>query len=644
MSSLAIEINPIEIPEILHIIGAHLSTGDHKTCMLVSRAWLHLFRAYTWNYLLYSRQGVPHIEKYGHMVSLTADATAVGMDALVGNLIWLKELKVGAWYCTPRIMASLGRLGRLQSLELDGYSHVPSTCNLRMLLNVISECRSLVTLKIARLDDSIIEPPNKDRQSTTIPRPNRPSKDLSAKEPWRKFVPDTTIPFQSASDHILSRPLDTSTPYPHLRRLHLSIDTSPTPDHSQTGLEILFQKTPLLEDLSLNCTSIQPLHLAACLDAITDTCHGIQSLEFIHFRPSTKSYNNMDAIRRFFKQHRPNLTVLRLRSCMGLEFVLDLIPPATLEGLERVSFEYTLYSHPILHKFMTQCKALQYFTWTIEPSFTPNPLVPQPLPLSALNPTQPTSPNSDYQQKRQISAFLEPWACNKTMRHIEQTHAIHHQDQESFDFYYNHRLAQMERLVSLGVSFLDIRKSMLAAGIGQVDAKEQEEERVLSREGREGLFHDISRGKVVSQIPYAYEVWRTFVVPQEEQGQSTFQEASSSTAAAGLAIAQNQGDEDQDDNIDKDHLHTDNAPEEEKRGWHFKHVQELILNPIGINTYYLLDTRQLTLTETQYLLDAFPKLRKIRYRGRIFPLDYEARTFLEELRPRRIMVIHVSQG
>ncbi|KAG0058038.1 hypothetical protein BGZ89_001641, partial [Linnemannia elongata] len=361
--------------------------------------------------------------------------------------------------------------------------------------------------------------------------------DLSAKEPWRKFVPDTTIPFQSASDHILSRPLDTSTPYPHLRRLHLSIDTSPTPDHSQTGLEILFQKTPLLEDLSLNCTSIQPLHLAACLDAITDTCHGIQSLEFIHFRPSTKSYNNMDAIRRFFKQHRPNLTVLRLRSCMGLEFVLDLIPPATLEGLER-----------------------------------------------------------------------------------------------------------MERLVSLGVSFLDIRNSMLAAGIGQVDAKEQEEERVLSREGREGLFHDISRGEVVSQIPYAYEVWRTFVVPEEEQGQPTFQEASSSTAAAGLAIAQNQGDEDQDDNIDKDHLHTDNAPEEEKRGWLFKHVQELILYPIGINTYYLLDTRQLTLTETQYLLDAFPKLRKIRYRGRIFPLDYEARTFLEELRPRRIMVIHVSQG
>lgn len=68
MSSLALKINPVEIPELLHIIGANLSTGDHKTCMLVSRTWLHLFRAYTWNYLLYSRQGVPHIENYGHMV------------------------------------------------------------------------------------------------------------------------------------------------------------------------------------------------------------------------------------------------------------------------------------------------------------------------------------------------------------------------------------------------------------------------------------------------------------------------------------------------------------------------------------------------------------------------------------------------
>ncbi|KAF9143415.1 hypothetical protein BGX30_000481 [Mortierella sp. GBA39] len=578
------------------------------------------------------------------------------------------------------MMASLGRLGRLQSLELKLDSRYSSDCNLRMLLNVISECRSLATLKVSQLGDSIIRPPNNNRHSTssnsspqhleggnvlspsgtstsilsrlgralkitsskTIPRPNRPSKDLSAKEPWRKFVRDTTIPLQPTSDHILYRPLDPSTPYPLLRRLYLStIGTYLTPDNTQAGLEILFRKTPLLEDLSLHCNSVQPLHLAACLDAITDTCHRIQSLEFIQFRPSTKHPNsNLDAIHRFFKHHRPELTVLRLQSCMGLEFVLDLIPPATLERLERVSFEHTLYSHPILHKFMTRCKALQYFTWTVEASHPP-------FPFTTLTPTQPITP--------QISAFLDPWACNKTMRHIEQTHAIQVQDQESLDFYYNYRLAQMERLVSLGVTYLDIRNSMLAAGVVQSDAGDQERKKVLSREGRGELFHDISRGEVDSRAPHTRVVRRELVVHQEGQGQPTVAEATTSTgapettaaaAAAGPLTAQNQGDEDQDDNIDdEDHLHTNNAPEEEKRGWHFKHVQELVLGPIGINSYtHLLDNRQLTLTETQYLLDAFPKLRKIRYRGRMFPLDYEARTFLEELWPRRIMVIHVSQG
>lgn len=58
---------------------------------------------------------------------------------------------------------------------------------------------------------------------------------------------------------------------------------------------------------------------------------------------------------------------------------------------------------------------------------------------------------------------------------------------------------------------------------------------------------------------------------------------------------------------------------------------------------HLLDIQPVTLSEIQYLLRAFPKLRKIRYRGRIFPLDTEARTFLEELEP-RVPVIHVSQG
>src|SRR5690349_3724288 len=89
------------------------------------------------------------------------------MDALVGNLVWVKELKLESFYCSPRMMVSLGRLGRLQSLDVTLDSHYSVDCNLRMLLNVISECRSLVTLKVSRLGDSIIQPPNRNRDSTS---------------------------------------------------------------------------------------------------------------------------------------------------------------------------------------------------------------------------------------------------------------------------------------------------------------------------------------------------------------------------------------------------------------------------------------------------------------------------------------------
>lgn len=615
----------------------------------------------------------------------SSDVVGVGMEALVGNLIQVRDLKLEAVHCSPRQMLSIGRLGRLQSLELTVDSHYNSECNLRMLMNVIMECRSLVTLKVSRLGDCIILPPNKNQQpslsypsphqppsvstsvlsrlgralrikpSQTLPRPNRPSKDLSAKEPWRKFVRDTTIPLQNSPENSLYRPLESTSSYPLLSRLHLSkIMTSLTADENQTGLEILFRKTPLLDDLCFDTKLVRSRHLACCLDAITETCHLLQSLELIHLQPSTKHpYSNMDSIYRFFKQHRPELKVLRLKSCMGLEPVVDLIPLATVARLERVSFEYTLYSHEILHRFMTRCSNLQYFTWTVESTSTPppprhsHPLVPLP---------SPTNVSENHQ--RQISAFLDPWACTKTIRHIEQTHAIQDQDSESFDFYYNYRLVQMERLVSLGCSILDIRKSMQVAGMS---GEEGERER-----GEGGSFHDISRGEVDSQAPYARVVRRRqrdreleCVVAWDQQEvpvlRASLPTTGIETAATGSSslIAEEQDVENQehrhqnnitDNHTDKDATH--HYPQEEEwKGWHLKTVQELILGPINTHPHsHLLDIRQLTISEIQYLLRAFPKLRKIRYRGRIFPLDYEARTFLDELEQPRVLVIHVSQG
>ncbi|KAF9098254.1 hypothetical protein BGX23_006670 [Mortierella sp. AD031] len=660
--SLALKINPIEIPELLHIVGCHLSIGDHKTCMLVSKTWLHLFRSYTWNHLIYSRQGVPYLDKYGHLVrtlttyssndkdlqaiagschfvrrlelSLNLSATFMGLEILVGNLSNVRELTLEVTYCAPKHLICISRLKRLQILNFSVNTHYSSDCNVRMLLNAIGECRSLVSLKITRLGDTILPSKHRDpfhpsrreafavatspvdpasttilarlgrtlRIAPAIPRPNRPSAHLSSQDPWRKFIRDSNIPIhQTASEVLLSRPLDISEPFSLLRRIHLdAVSTAPTDEYSQTGLEILFRKTPSLEDLIINCGTIRPKHMAACLDAITESCHWIQSLELVRLQ---SDHSNSSSIHRFFKQHRPNLKVLRLQACTGLEYVLDLIPSSTLALLERVSFELTLYSHQILHRFMTRCKSLQYFTWKVERRTVVPP-----------GPAAREDPN--------ISAFVEPWACYGTMRHIEQVHAIY--DDESFEAYHQ-RLTQMERLVSLGISIPDLRKSMVAV-FGDSNN--------ICQSSLRPLFQDISKGEANPDGPFAYVAQRTIASEDSSHGHRQ-----QSDTPAPLREHHEKDDDGEGDDGEGD------EGQDRWRGWYFESVQELVLGLIGVDaSTHLLDTRQLTLNEVRYILRAFPKLRKIRYRGRIYPLDHEARKYLEDLQVSRILVIHVSQG
>ncbi|KAF9132904.1 hypothetical protein BGW39_011090 [Mortierella sp. 14UC] len=716
--SLALKINPIEIPELLHIIASHLSTRDHKSCLLVSKTWHHLFQTHSWNHLIHSRQGNPFLEKYGHLVRvvstygicdkdmyviarncalvrrvellLNGTATWRGLEYLVATVGGgIRELVLTTSYCTPRLLLCIAQLKRLQVLELSVDPYRSQECNLKMLLAVLSECRSLVSLKISRLVDNTITLPTKikpplppsarvdaivamaqpDPSSPTPPasrsllarigrtlglgptpestqvrstprqvpfslstvRPDRPSAELQGKEPWRKFVVypppspeevDANDPnlFTEAEDLLLRRSTMALDPFPHLRRIHLSNISTPTItifDKTTTGLEILFRKSPCLEDLSLHCSNILPKHLSACLDAITDTCHLIQTLELIGLCPI--SQNNSELCR-FFQQHRPDLRILKLQNCRGLEFAINLIPPATLAGLERVSFEYTLFSHPILHKFMTQAKSLQYFTWKTEAP-------PRHPPL----PRQPTPP-PPLPENQRISAFLEPWACYRTMRHIEQNHAI--VDQDSFEAYYQQRLTQMERLVSLGVSIPDIRRSMvLSKGEGTVEGLDAEEVQQLGLQGWSsavrGLYMDISGGEASRDVPHSHYAQPSIYT---NCNQATQQSRSSPTESL------------QEVEHEKHH-HWQGEQAERRGGWYFPTIQELVIGMIGINAInYLLDTRQLTRHEIEYLLVSFPSLRKIRYQGRIYPLDHEARKFLEELEGRRILVVHVAQS
>ncbi|KAF9933759.1 hypothetical protein FBU30_004560 [Linnemannia zychae] len=661
--SLTLIINPIEIPELLYIIGYHLTTADYKTCMLVSRDWRLMFEAYIWNHFVYSRQGVSYLSKHGHLVrtlttinicdadihtiggnchfvrrielDLQSSVTIGGLEVLAGNLPLIQEMVLRVSYCAPKHLIYISRLKRLRTLEVIINTYHSSSCNLQMLSRAITNCRSLDSLKVSGLGvsfvPSITEESNYPLElessirsitstfmtnvatqgttvlarlgrtlhlSSSIPRPNRPSTDLQAKEPWRKFVRDSSVPFRSTSyEDILNRPLD-EIEYPLLRRLNLShLRAYSNTVGEQNALGILFRKAPLLEDLSLNCGGLLPNSTADCLDALTETCHRIQSLELISLRIKHNSSTN-----RFFKQYRPTLKIFRLKNCSAeMEYILDLMPEATLAGLERVSFDQAVYSHKTLHNFMTKCKALQYFTWTIEKI--------QQLPYQQSQPLTREPPPLD----QRLSSFLGPWACYKSVRHIEQINAIW--DQDSFEAYYQ-RLTQMERLVSLGLSIMDIRKSMMS--IDGVDV----EESLLT----EGQFLDISRQKADSSTPHSH-----FMTPYTSNP-IHLSPLPSTSLTPSLDEHKN--------------LHDDFEEDTRRRGgWYFKTVQELVLGKIGVHpTTQLLETRQLTLGEIQYILEAFPKLRKIRYRGKIFPLDHEARVYLETIEEPRIMVIHVTQG
>ncbi|KAG0273953.1 hypothetical protein BGZ95_010253 [Linnemannia exigua] len=357
-------------------------------------------------------------------------------------------------------MLCIAQLKLLQSLAISANPDYSESCNLKMLLGIVSECQYLVSLKVNWLVDNTIILPTKikatsaqvdaiaatpepfyepvprspaastsrfarpasllarlartlgissysNRSTPSTSREDRLTVEQSRREPWRDVV---VLPLPHSQDNDLDANNDSlyteaedvllryatiaMDPFPHLRRIHLGGISTPdttTKDYSPTGLEILFRKTPRLEDLFLECSKILPNHLANCLDAITDTCHLLQSLELQNLRPISQ---NDTKLRRFFQQHRPDLRIFRLQSCLGLEFAINLIPPATIAGLERVSFEHTVYSHPILHKFMTHAQRLQYFTWKTEDhSIATPPYTPLP-------------------ENQRISAFLEPWASD----------------------------------------------------------------------------------------------------------------------------------------------------------------------------------------------------------------------------------------
>ncbi|KAF9117175.1 hypothetical protein BGX27_000024 [Mortierella sp. AM989] len=604
--SLALKINPVEIPELLHIIGCHLSTGDQKSCMLVSRTWYSLFSAYYWSHLYYNRLGVPNLGKYGHLVRwLTtycvghADVTFLAgschlvqrleleldkttfdttFEILVGNMPHIQELTFSEPYLKLEHLVAITRLKRLRRLCFGDQKRYKGTvCDFKMLLNALQDCPTLTSLQFTYLVEDTYyippyyAPPRASNVAPTLPSPETaigrlvqrltngssiPSPSSKAKEPWRKFVPVIAAKTTKLQKELMQRQPDTSEVYSNLTKLHLKISTRAV----NSQIRSLFKKSPYLQELYFNVGYLRDEIVGESLDAITDSCYQLQTLaiEGLRSRATISS-----SIHRFFTQHRPDLRHLKLKSCIDLDYVLDLIPSSTVKRLERICFESSIYSHPVFHRLMTRCSSLQYVTW-IEVGKVGGPLPPL---------------------EERMEAFLEPWRCYETMRLIEQRNCV--EDQGSYEAFLG-RLAQMRRLVSLGASMDDIRRLIAfitKKRLGQHSEHSQEAEQVMM---------GVSAGQsLYCEKCYSKEKDTTLFVEDE------------------LA---------------------------------FESVQELTVATIDIAPLTrMLLSKQLNLTEIQRLLEIFPKLRKIRYQGSVFPLDQGAREYLSSLELRHISVIHTSQ-
>ncbi|KAF9200961.1 hypothetical protein BGZ49_008798 [Haplosporangium sp. Z 27] len=495
----------------------------------------------------------------------------------------------------PKYIASIALLKRLRKLRLGPDSCRRCICDFRMFLNLVQQCPSLETLDINGLGEEASYPSphgalqiheevskqrTPSRPSTVIerfvqrltktePDPNKPSKALKAKEPWRKFVPQNTIhKMLKHPDEWLLRQLDPSEPFSKLTILRVKHIWSSALTHSPIG--ILFRKSPFIRELYLDVGSLKDEYICDCLEAITDSCHQIQTLGI---ESLSSNVNTSSSIQRFFKQHRPNLEYLELKECINLDYALDLIPSATAANLQRIRFDSSISSHPCFHRFMTRCSSLQYLTWVCEIKN------PRPLPL-----------------QERLDAFLEPWPFYETMRHVEQRNSV--ADRTSLGAFIN-RLALMQRLASLSLSVDDIRR--MIEHLSKEDRQGQDITVNTVQEKKDNISDDSLEDLVQSQ--------NKFCSNEEEKD-------------GGKDVVNNIKDE---------------MP--------FGKIQEIMVAQIQIVPGTQLQlSKQIDLKEIRQILEMFPKLRKIRYHGNIYPLDQSAREYLKNSERKHIDIFHSTQS
>ncbi|KAF9903513.1 hypothetical protein BX616_001601 [Lobosporangium transversale] len=637
--SFSLKNNPIEIPELLHVIGCHLSTRDQKACMLVSRAWCSFFRAFYWHHLIYIRQsGIPYLEKYGHLVRhLTAytandidlitlsgschlvqrldldlrfTASINGLEILTSNMPHVQELRL--WVdrgIELKHMVAITQWKRLRTLRIGHNGSVGTSCDITLLLKVLQECPTLTCLQLDRVHASRVQIPTLPQrlsgEAVIVGTPEIPtgiSTTTSAE------VTQEVVAAGRAEEGNASMPRPTrAAKWLHWIRIKRSTGKRVTTASKS--------KEPWRKFTVLKPYTIRPGKIPMGLLQLTPDASILHPrLTRLQFTGVWIDESLRDIPVSLLFEKSPSLQDLNIAFRMLPYYVNQILDAITnhcheLQTLAIGHLQSNRDTKPSIYRFFRQhrpnlmqltlesCEAMDdvlaliptatvaglrrvCFDTSIYSHGAFHRFMARAASLQSLSWTSEAEryegTGGPEEAERKLDCYLEPWACYETIRSVEQKRCI---DGSSCFAAFSERLAKMKRLVCLSMSIEDLL--LLVAAMLGLDKKSLDCS-VLQR----------SHKSCVSIRDHS---------------------------------------EDDDDS--------------DMKAWSsLRSVQELVLGPIRVDRMTrMLLTDQLDATKVRMVIEAFPKLRKLRYQGRIFPLDDDARKALESLSDRSIMVVHVSQ-
>ncbi|KAG0344310.1 hypothetical protein BG004_004571 [Podila humilis] len=628
--TLALKMNPIEIPEVLHIVGSLLPTIDVKSCMLVSKTWLALFREYFWHHLVYSSRVIPGYDEHAHLVRrLTTYALGDGdLQKIAGACHWVQhlQLEIGVYpifqgidilfaelqqirqlqfkTCAnfdTKYLAPLIAIHRLQSLSLSSSTSCAfgsnAGFNLRALINVLDHSPRLRTLKLEHLED--VEEPNVSMFSFRTRR-----------LPRGVVLPDGSILESGAIDrrngqrHLSVWSKIAKTVCGTSKESWRKFVVGPPPPPGEPA-KIFCYEVDLLKNPDLNVPLEQLTKLVVRKVRVGGDISGSQvSLAHI-FQKSP----HLDELHVDFWDGIP---LAMAKECLeAIGNTCRKLVTLTLENLvstdeTRLSIQDFLHlpRRDLLHLKLTQCHNIGHILEHIPTSvasllkdlildncFVEHLHVHHMLMrCSSLEYFSWNDYGDSSMRQPRLDMLVEPWACMGTLRYFE--HRTSCNDQDTLDAL-SARIGQMPRLISLGTCVPQGLLSFAKVAPEKESAKKKRQEEEVDGNGEHRMDTDPSKLTCSKKVKQDTESEKTTAKEEEELVYSTS-------------------------------------------------VQELTVSAISPATSLHWTRSVFLLPEFQRILESFPNLRKIRYRGATFPLGDDTYRWLKA-RKLDISVLHVSQ-